>query len=76
MEYQHYVTAYLEKLLSLSTFKPALKTKLKPSCSVCDDLTCRRHQVGQSVVPWKDIKIREELNDAIEHVSLITYFLN
>ncbi|CAG9770654.1 unnamed protein product [Ceutorhynchus assimilis] len=67
VKYQQFAALYIEKLVSLYTFKATLKSKLKASCSVCDDLTCTRHQVAKRVVPWKDVRISEELNEAIEH---------
>ncbi|XP_066140261.1 sorting nexin-14-like isoform X2 [Euwallacea fornicatus] len=67
IKYRHLITNYLEKLLTKYRVKPYAQVKLKSSCSVCDGLTCRRHNVGRSVTPWKELQISCELNQAIKH---------
>ncbi|XP_050301492.1 sorting nexin-14-like isoform X2 [Anthonomus grandis grandis] len=67
IEYHHYVTTYIERFLSFYSIRSATKNKLRGSCSVCDDLSCKRHQIGQGLAPWKHIRISEELNSAVEH---------
>lgn len=68
----HFLIAHqtpVEQWLSKWVKKPTAVPKLKASCSVCDNLTCRRHNLGKSVAPWKDIKVSAELNAALVQVS-------
>ncbi|XP_030750868.1 sorting nexin-14-like isoform X2 [Sitophilus oryzae] len=67
IEYQPYVVAYLEKLVSVYNNRSSIREKIKSSCSVCDDLTCKRHQITKDLRPWKIIQISDELNEAIIH---------
>lgn len=63
----------MEKLVNLYSLRYTIKQKLKVSCSVCDDLTCQRHQSTKNVTPWKGIVINKELNEAIEHVGITVH---
>ncbi|KAF7270619.1 hypothetical protein GWI33_016415 [Rhynchophorus ferrugineus] len=67
IHYQSYADCYMEKFVNLYSLRYTIKQKLKVSCSVCDDLTCQRHQSTKNVTPWKGIVINKELNEAIEH---------
>ncbi|ENN76036.1 hypothetical protein YQE_07409, partial [Dendroctonus ponderosae] len=78
IKYQYYAISCLKKFLERYTHSPTIKlSKLKASCSVCDNLTCRRHYIAHSATPWKDIKISLELNNAIEHFfnKILTNFI-
>lgn len=61
---QQLINIYKERLLTRKT--------VVNSCSICDDLSCRRHQKSKSITPWKHLLINNNLNSAIEHVC---YFL-
>ncbi|KAL1517793.1 hypothetical protein ABEB36_001517 [Hypothenemus hampei] len=67
LNYPHYVSLYFETLLKNHNIKSTtVRARLKASCSVCDVKTCRRHDISKSLVPWKEVKVSSELNQAIQ----------
>ncbi|CAH0546449.1 unnamed protein product [Brassicogethes aeneus] len=66
LRYKSKTNVYFQRLLSFYERRSSKKV-LKHSCSICDDLSCQRHQQVKSAVPWKDIYIQEDLNNAVEH---------
>ncbi|RZB40834.1 sorting nexin-14-like [Asbolus verrucosus] len=69
LKYQNIASVYLLGLVSFCYGTNSSKQKLKQSCSICDDLSCKRHQQTKTVTPWKDLYIHKELNASIEDVS-------
>ncbi|XP_028141747.1 sorting nexin-14 isoform X2 [Diabrotica virgifera virgifera] len=67
VKYKTKTTIYLQRLINFYRGHISVKKTLKPSCSICDDLSCRRHQQTRSITPWKHIYITAELNNRIEH---------
>ncbi|KAG5876709.1 hypothetical protein JTB14_038026 [Gonioctena quinquepunctata] len=78
IKYQNKTAVYLQRLTSFYHGRISAKVSIKQSCSVCDDLSCRRHQQTKSVTPWKYIHINSDLNAAIEHFydRIITNFIS
>ncbi|CAG9829172.1 unnamed protein product [Diabrotica balteata] len=68
VKYKTKTTIYLQRLINFYRDRINVKKTLKQSCSICDDLSCRRHQQTRSITPWKHIYITTELNNTIEHV--------
>ncbi|XP_966626.3 sorting nexin-14 isoform X1 [Tribolium castaneum] len=66
LKYQIVASAYLSGLVSFCYGSHSSRKKLKQSCSICDDLSCKRHQQNKAVAPWKDLYIPKELNCVIE----------
>ncbi|XP_018573959.1 sorting nexin-14 isoform X2 [Anoplophora glabripennis] len=66
VKYPNKVTEGLQRLLSFYRGGISIKNSLKHSCSICDDLSCKRHQQNSTVTPWKHIQISKELNDSVE----------
>ncbi|XP_072378466.1 sorting nexin-14-like isoform X1 [Diabrotica undecimpunctata] len=67
VKYKTKTTIYLQRLINFYRDRYNVKKTLKQSCSICDDLSCRRHQQTRSITPWKHIYITTELNNTIEH---------
>lgn len=72
VKYQHKTTIYLQRITNFYKGRIFIKKILKQSCSICDDLSCRRHQQARSITPWKHIYISNDLNNTIKHVSIPT----
>lgn len=79
LKYQNKTDVYLHQLTNIYHEHLRAKKRVIKLCSICDDLSCRRHQKSKSITPWKHLLINENLNSATEHVSsyqmLITYIL-
>ncbi|XP_057664607.1 sorting nexin-14-like isoform X1 [Diorhabda carinulata] len=67
IKYQVQTTIFLQRIINFYIERKIIKKSLKPSCSICDDLSCRRHQQTKSITPWKYIYISPHLNNSIEH---------
>ncbi|XP_074032931.1 sorting nexin-14 isoform X2 [Leptinotarsa decemlineata] len=78
IKYQSKTAVYLQRLTSFYQKRTSTKVSIKQSCSVCDDLSCKRHQQTKSVTPWKCIHISSDLNEAIEHFyeTIISNFIS
>ncbi|CAH1955882.1 unnamed protein product [Acanthoscelides obtectus] len=66
LKYRNKTGIYFQRLNSFYKEKFSTKTAIKHSCSICDNLSCRRHQQNASVTPWKHLHISKELNSAVE----------
>lgn len=69
IKYKSTTNFYFQRLSSFYRSK-SFRKKLLHSCSICDDLSCKRHQQIKNAVPWKNIHIQEDLNNAVEKVHL------
>jgi hypothetical protein len=69
LKYQNIASVYLLGLVSFCYGTNSSKKKLKQSCSICDDLSCKRHQQSKVINPGRDLYIAKELNAVIENVS-------
>lgn len=67
IKYQIQTTIFLQRIINFYIGRKFVKKSLKPSCSICDDLSCKRHQQTRSITPWKYIYINPQLNNSIEH---------
>ncbi|CAG9861895.1 unnamed protein product [Phyllotreta striolata] len=78
VKYKHKATIYLQRIINFYKGKISNKKVLKQSCSICDDLSCRRHQQSKSITPWKHIYVSEELNKAVEQLfeKIISNFVS
>ncbi|XP_060535701.1 sorting nexin-14-like isoform X2 [Cylas formicarius] len=68
VEYQDVLSWYTEKLITFYNAKFLARKTLRHSCSVCDDLTCKRHRAGKNAMPWKNLRISGDLNTAVQHL--------
>lgn len=75
IKYQNKTDIYLQQLTHIYHEHLKAKRKVTHSCSICDDLSCRRHQKSRSVMPWKNLIINKNLNSALEQVSIMNTFL-
>nr|CAH7759735.1 unnamed protein product [Callosobruchus chinensis] len=67
VKYRNKTGIYFQRVNSFYKEKFSNKTTIKHSCSICDNLSCRRHQQNASVTPWKHLHISKELNSAVEN---------
>lgn len=75
LKYQNKTDLYLQQLTNIYHEHLRAKKRVVKLCSICDDLSCRRHQKSKSVTPWKHLLINENLNSAVEHVSFVLYYV-
>lgn len=74
IKYQRITTIVVKRIINF--YKECLlsrKRKLTNSCSICDDLSCIRHQRINSILPWKNLYVHRELNDSLHNVCTILY---
>lgn len=68
IKYQSKTNIYIQQLTSFYRDCLLTRKKVSSSCSICDDLSCKRHEKSQSIAPWKHLYITSKLNFAVEHV--------
>jgi sorting nexin-14 len=78
LKYQNIASVYLLGLVSFCYGTNSSKKKLKQSCSICDDLSCKRHQQSKVINPGRDLYIAKELNAVIENFynKILENFIN
>lgn len=75
VKYQSKANIYLQQLTNIYQERLQAKKRVTHSCSICDDLSCQRHQKSKRITPWKHLQISKKLNRAIEHVSSICFYI-
>lgn len=75
VKYQNKADLYLQQITNIYRDCLLTRKRVTNSCSICDDLSCRRHQRSKSITPWKHLFISKNLNSAVEHVSQAYIFL-
>ncbi|KAJ8981392.1 hypothetical protein NQ317_002586 [Molorchus minor] len=66
IKYPNKVAEYLQRIISFYRGHISCRKTLGHSCSICDDLTCKRYKQAISVTPWKHLHISKDLNEALE----------
>ncbi|CAG9818827.1 unnamed protein product [Phaedon cochleariae] len=78
IKYRKHTGLYLQRLISFYHGRISGKNVLRQSCSICDNLSCRRHQQNKSAIPWKYLLVNRDLNYSVEHFyeRIVTNFIS
>lgn len=69
IRYKKKTGLFVQRLNSFCHDRFLIKSSLKHSCSICDNLSCKRHLQSVNLTPWKHLYISKDLDDSVEHVS-------
>ncbi|KAL3275436.1 hypothetical protein HHI36_020197 [Cryptolaemus montrouzieri] len=67
IKFKKQTSSCLHRLVDFYKDYSPIPKKIAHSCSICDDLSCRRHKQDCNTVPWDDLIIDEKLNSAVEN---------